>query len=104
MSETSVIYMSNGKTYTVERTLSSINNVISDSKNLSSDSFFEFTLLNGKQILVNPVHIVAVEMSELSNMDASSKDSTTAVDEESRKKANLEAAKKFKEDLDGNME
>ncbi|GAB2485371.1 hypothetical protein GCM10008929_07710 [Alkalibacterium psychrotolerans] len=104
MSETAVIYMSNGKTYTVDRTLSSISELISDSGSLSEGSFYEFSLLNGKQVLVNPAHIVAVETSELSNMDASSQDSTTPVEEENRKKANLKAARKFKDDIDGNME
>lgn len=104
MSETAVIYMSNGKTYTVDRTLVSINELMNNSEKLSGESFFDFTLLNGKKILVNPVHIVAVETSELSNMDASSQDSTSPVEDENRKEANLKAAKKFKDDLDGNME
>ncbi|MCC5889349.1 MAG: hypothetical protein JJU01_02190 [Alkalibacterium sp.] len=104
MSETAVIYMSNGKTYTVDRSLTSVSELINDSKTHSEESFYEFTLLNGKKVLVNPVHVVAVETSELSNMDASSQDSTTPVEKENKKKANLKAARKFKDDIDGNME
>lgn len=104
MSETTVIYMSNGKTYTVDQTIEAVKSLFSESENLSKEAFYEFALLNGKKVLVNPAHVVTVETSELSNMDVSSQDKTTPVDEKNRKEANLKAAKKFKEDLDGNME
>lgn len=107
MSETAVIYMSNGKTYTVnsspETLLQSLN-----TDDQSGEFLKRFHLINGKEVLINPVHVVAVETSELNKMDVSTTDETSPESDEdrdeNRKEANLKAVKEFKKDLDGNME
>ncbi|MCC5895836.1 MAG: hypothetical protein JJU16_10270 [Alkalibacterium sp.] len=103
MSETAVIFMSNGKTYTVSTSPASLHqSLIKDEQ--SGDFLKQFHLLNGKEILINPAHVVAVESSELSNMDVSTSDKTTPVSDKNRKDANLKAVREFKDDIDGNME
>lgn len=103
MSETTVIYMSNGKTYTVTSSPDAIQESFSK-ENHSDDLLKSFTLLNGKTVFINPTHVVAVETSELSNMDVSTSDETTPVSDKNRKDANLKAVKEFKKDIDGNMD
>ncbi|PRY83270.1 hypothetical protein [Alkalibacterium olivapovliticus] len=103
MSDTAVIYMANGKTYTVNSSPSSLHESLSQN-NQSGDLLKKVHLVNGKEVLVNPAHIIAVETSEMSNMDVSTSDKPDPVADENRKDANLKAAKEFKKDLDGNME
>lgn len=103
MSETAVIFMSNGKTYTVSSSPESLQQTLNTVE--ESDGLLKsFKLLNDKEVLINPTHVVAVETSELSNMDVSTSDKTTPVSDKNRKDANLKAAKAFKKDLDDNME
>jgi uncharacterized protein YlzI (FlbEa/FlbD family) len=103
MSDTAVIYMSNGKTYTISNSPGTIASQLDNSAS-ESDLLRSFELVNGKKVFVNPDHVVAVETSELSNMDTSSQDELTDDQDQDRKDANLKAVKEFKDDIDGNME
>lgn len=103
MSETAVIYMSNGKTYTISNAPGTIASQL-DNSSADTDLLKTFELVNGKKVLINPNHVVAVETSELSNMDTSSQDKLSDEQDQDRKDANLKAVKAFKDDIDGNME
>ncbi|GAB2319283.1 hypothetical protein IRB23SM22_15410 [Alkalibacterium sp. s-m-22] len=103
MSDTAVIYMSNGKTYTISNSPGTIASQL-DNNASESDLLRSFELVNGKKVFINPDHVVAVETSELSNMDTSSQDELTDEQDQDRKDANLKAVKEFKDDIDGNME
>ena len=103
MSETAVIYMSNGKTYTINNSPGTIASQL-DNSSADSDLLTAFTMVNGKKVFINPDHVVAVETSELSNMDTSSQDELTDDQDQDRKDANLKAVKELKDDIDGNME
>ena len=103
MSETAVIYMSNGKTYTINNSPGTIASQL-DNSSADSDLLTAFTMVNGKKVFINPDHVVAVETSELSNMDTSSQDELTDDQDQDRKDANLKAVKELKDDIDGNMD
>ena len=103
MSETAVIYMSNGKTYTINNSPGTIASQL-DNSSADSDLLTAFKMVNGKKVFINPDHVVAVETSELSNMDTSSQDELTDDQDQDRKDANLKAVKELKDDIDGNME
>ncbi|EXJ22451.1 hypothetical protein ADIAL_2037 [Alkalibacterium sp. AK22] len=81
MSETAVIFMSNGKTYTVSKTPDAILADLTSNPASSSYPIQKYTLPNGKDVLLNVSHIVAVETSELSNMDVSSQDQHNPVED-----------------------
>lgn len=83
MSETAVIFMSNGKTYTVSKTPAAILADLTSEPSSGSCPIQKYTLPNGKDVLLNVSHIVAVETSELSNMDVSSKDQYDPVQDKS---------------------
>lgn len=98
MSEVSKVYLSNGLTFMVKASPDSIYKAMTHSDGKSKNQVHDFSLINGKKVYLHSAHVVAVEEA------GSSADHEESSPEEDRIKSNEEAAKKFKEDLDGNME
>lgn len=98
MSDTSKIYLTNGITYVVQGSPESLFKVMTHSDGKSKNHVHELTLLNNKKVYLNSNHVVAVEEAD------SDSDKAEQMSDDDRVKNNEEAAKKFKEDLDGNME
>ncbi|GAA0369614.1 hypothetical protein GCM10008932_21570 [Alkalibacterium iburiense] len=98
MSEVSKVYLSNGLTFLIQASPDSIYQKMTHSDGKSKDQVHEFFLTSGKQIYLHSAHVVAIEEA------GSSADHDEGSSEDDRVEQNEEAAKKFKEDLDGNME
>lgn len=98
MSDVSKIYLSNGLTFLVKASPDAVYKAMTHSDGKSKNHVHDFSLTSGKKIYLHSAHVVAVE--EAGAFDEQEDKPV----EEDRIKNNEEAAKKFKEDLDGNME
>lgn len=98
MSDVSKVYLSNGLTFLIQASPDTIYKTMTHSDGKSKDQVHEFSLTSGKQIYLHSAHVVAVEEA------GSAAEHEENPSEDDRAEQNEEAAKKFKEDLDGNME
>lgn len=116
MSRMSKVSMSNGELYMIQLPPEELYEIISQSNGEASNHLHEFELKSGETIYLQSSHVVSIEgtgetTSLTDSLDEGSIESdrkgyTKKEDKENTDKAddNLEAAKKFKKDLNGNME
>lgn len=109
MSNQSRLFLSNGKSYTLKDSADSLVKQLSESHSKEELNLYPLTLSNGDTVYVNAVHIMAIESGDTEDARYDSDHSATdnrsdESKENSHEKENVEAAKQFKKDLDGNME
>lgn len=101
MSTHSEVFMSNGSSYQLTASAKEVYEVITHSDGKPLDHIHSFETANGETVYLHSSHIVSIiEHEEF--VDQSKHLSEEENNE--RKAENLEATKKFKEDLDENME
>ncbi|API89573.1 hypothetical protein BKP56_10030 [Marinilactibacillus sp. 15R] len=113
MSRMSKVSMVNGELFMIQIPPEELHKILSNSNKESGNLFHEFELKSGEIIYLQSLHVVSIEgtgetTSLTDSLDKTSIEQTDennkSNNEKNRAASNLEAAKEFKKDLDGNME
>ncbi|SFC53242.1 hypothetical protein SAMN04488102_10963 [Alkalibacterium subtropicum] len=99
--ELTKITLTSGATYIVSHAPEDVYQRVTHSDGKPKNHIHLFTLENGAEMYINATYILSIEKVPSHNREDTP---TDTAEDRSRVKANVKAAKEFKEDLDGNME
>lgn len=103
--ELTKITLTSGAAYIVSHSPEDVYERVTHSDGKPKNHITLFTLENGQEMYINGTYILSIEKVRSHNREETSADDRIEkATDGNRVERNLEAAKKFKKDLDGNME